>query len=390
MKKKRTAFVAAVLVLLGAAAVALRLRSEAVPVDLGRSDRGSVVVTVDEEGKTRVVDRFVVSAPVPGRLSRLEVHEGDTLTRGDVVARLDPLPLDARTRAELSARHESTRAAQRAAGAREMQAVAAAEQAKRNRDRIEKLAKKGVMAPEEREQAELAETVRLRELEAARLVARAAGFEAAAAKAALLAAESGRGEALTVVRCPVAGRVLKVVEESERPVVAGAPLLEVGDPSKLEIVLDVLSREAVRVRPGARMWLEEWGGPEPLPATVRLVEPSAFTKLSALGVEEQRVHVVGDLASPPAALGDGFRVEARIVVDEAKNVVRVPASALFRKGDAWAVFAVVGGRAHLKLVETGLMNRTHAEIRSGLADGASVLLHPSDRVADGARVRPRA
>ncbi len=231
--------------------------------------------------------------------------------------------------------------------------------------------------------------MRLRELEAARLVARAAGFEAAAAKAALLAAESGGGEALTVVRCPVAGRVLKVVEESERAVVAGTPLLEVGDPSKLEIVLDVLSRDAVRVRPGARMWLEEWGGPEALPATVRLVEPSAFTKLSALGVEEQRVHVVGDVANPPAGLGDGFRVEARIVVDEAKDVVRAPASALFRKGDGWAVFAVVEGRARLRPVETGLANRTHVEIRRGLAAGDSVVLHPSDRVADGGRLKAR-
>ena len=389
MKKKRTAVVAAAATALGAVAVAFWLRREPVPVDLGRSDRGPLVVKVDEEGKTRVVDRFVVSAPVAGRLSRLEVHEGDALARGDVVARLDPVPLDARTRAELSARHESTRAAERAARARELQAAAAAEQAKRNRDRIEKLAKKGVMAPEEREQAELAETVRLRELEAARLVARAAGFEAAAAKAALLAAESGGGEALTVVRCPVAGRVLKIIEESERAMVAGTPLLEVGDPSKLEVVLDVLSRDAVRVRPGARMWLEEWGGPEALPATVRLVEPSAFTKLSALGVEEQRVHVVGDLDRPPAALGDRFRVEARIVVDEVKDVVRIPASALFRKGEAWAVFAVVEGRARLRMVETGLANRTHVEIRGGLAPGDAVVLHPSDRVVDGGRVKAR-
>jgi HlyD family secretion protein len=360
-----------------------------VPIDVGRADRGPVVVTVDEEGKTRVKDRFVVSAPVAGRLSRLEVHEGDALARGDIVARLDPLPLDARTRAELSARHESTRAAERAAGAREQQTAAAAEQAKRNRARVEQLAKKGVMAPEEREQAELAETVRVRELEAARLVARAASFEAAAAKAALLAAESGRGEALTVVRSPVAGRVLKVVEESERAVVAGTPLLEVGDPSRLEIVLDVLSREAVRVRPGARMWIEEWGGGQALPGAVRLVEPSAFTKLSALGVEEQRVHVVGDLADAPAALGDGFRVEARIVVAEVKDVLRAPASALFRKGDSWAVFASVKGRARPRLVETGLANRTHVEIRRGLTEGEAVVLHPGDRVADGVRVRAR-
>ncbi len=389
MKKKRTAVIAAAVVLLAAVAVALRLRPEPVPVELGRAERGPVVVTVDEEGKTRVKDRFVVSAPVAGRLLRLEVHEGDAVARGAVVARLDPLPLDARTQAELSARLSSARAAERAAGAKEQQAAAAAEQAKRNRARIDQLARKGVMAPEEREQAELAETVRVREHEAARLAARAASFEAAAVRAALLAAESGHGEALTLVRCPVAGRVLRIVEESERAVPAGAPLLEVGEPSGLEVVLDVLSREAVRVRPGARMWIEEWGGPRPLPGTVRLVEPSAFTKLSALGVEEQRVHVVGDLAEAPPSVGDGFRVEARIVVAEAKDVVRAPASALFRKGDAWAVFMVVEGRARLKPVETGLVNRTHAEIRSGLADGDSVVLLPSDRVADGGRVRAR-
>ncbi len=207
MKKKRNAVIAAALLLV-AAAVWLRLRSRGMPVDLGRTDRGPVVATVDEEGKTRVKDRFVVSAPVPGRLLRLEVREGDAVAAGAVVARLDPVPLDARTRAELSARLASARAAERAAGAKEQQAAAAAEQAKRTRTRADQLATKGVVATEEREQAELAETVRARELEAARLSARAAAFEAEAARAALLAAESGREAALPLVRSPVAGRVL--------------------------------------------------------------------------------------------------------------------------------------------------------------------------------------
>lgn len=359
------------------------------PADFGIADRGPLVVTVDEEGKTRVRERYIVSAPVAGRLSRLEVHEGDEVRGGDVVVRLDPLPLDARTRAELTARLESARAGERAAGARERQAAAAAEQAKRSRARLDQLARKGVTAPEEREQAELVETVRLRGLEAARLAVRASGFEAAAAKAALLAAESGRGEALTVVRAPVSGRVLRIVEENERAVVAGAPILEIGDPSQLEIVLDVLSREAVRVKAGAPMRIEEWGGAEPLAATVRRVEPSAFTKISALGVEEQRVHVVGDFASPPPVLGDGYRVEARIVVAQVKDVVRVPASALFRKGEGWAAFVVEDGRARLRTVEPGLVSRTHAEVRGGLREGETVILHPGDGVRPGTRVRSR-
>jgi HlyD family secretion protein len=187
----------------------------------------------------------------------------------------------------------------------------------------------------------------------------------------------------------VQGQVLRVLEESERIVLAGTPLLEIGNPGSLEIVSDLLSRDAVRVAPGARVGVEDWGGPGTLEARVRLVEPSGFTKISALGVEEQRVNVVSDLVAPEPRLGDGYRVEVRIVVWEDADVVQIPASALFRAGEEWAVFVVDGGRARQRIVEAGEQGTFEAEIREGLAEGETVVLHPSDRLRDGARVSPR-
>ena len=189
------------------------------------------------------------------------------------------------------------------------------------------------------------------------------------------------------VRSPVAGHVLRVHEESERIVAAGTPLLEVGDPGDIEVVVDVLSADAVRIRPGAPVAIEDWGGEQPLEARVRLVEPSGFTKVSALGVEEQRVNVVADFVDGPGALGDGYRVEARVVVWEAPDVVRVPGSALFRRGDAWHVFVVERGTARLRRVEVGHRGSFEAELLAGLEPGERVVLHPSDRVQDGVRVR---
>jgi HlyD family secretion protein len=190
------------------------------------------------------------------------------------------------------------------------------------------------------------------------------------------------------VRSPAAGRVLRVFEESARVVAVGTPLLEVGDPADLEIVVDVLSADAVKVRPGAEMRLEAWGGDEPLRATVRLVEPSGFTKLSALGVEEQRVNVIGDFVEPPGALGDGYRLEARIVVWRGEDVLRCPASALFRRGEQWHVFTAERGRARLVPVAVGHRGIDAVEILSGLAPGAVVILHPTDKLADAVRIEP--
>lgn len=379
---KRSLLAAAALAIL--ASIIFVLRPSPVPCEVGRVVRGDLRVTVEEEGKTRIRDRYVISAPAAGRLLRVDLAEGDSVKEGDVVTRLEPVPLDERTRAEARARLQGAEAAKRAAHARVRQVGESLEQARRSHKRADELAAQGLRSPEEREQMELAEATLAKELEAARFAARAAAYQAEAARATLLADEPGGGA--IAVRSPVAGRVLRVVQESERSVLAGSPILEIGDPANLEIVIDLLSTDAVRVKPVAAMELDGGEGRK-LRAHVRIVEPSAFTKISALGVEEQRVNVIGDLDEPPGRLGDAFRVEAAITLWEGKGLLKVPASALFRRGDAWSVFTVDGGRARRRDVEIGHRNATEAEVVRGLAAGETVILHPSDRIKDGARVR---
>jgi HlyD family secretion protein len=393
--------------LAGAAALGLAglawlvFRPAPLRVETGRVDRGELRVTVDEEGETRVLERYVVAAPTTGHLLRITLDEGDAVEAGAVVARIEPVPLDPRDRAAAEARLEAAQASKRAADARVGQARAALEQARRTARRAERLFATGTLSEEAREEAELARTSAEREHEAALFAADAADHEVQAARAALIAAAGDAARAAAdgdpracapnpcvEVRSPVAGRVLRVHEESDRIVAAGTPLLDLGDPSALEIVVDVLSTDAVRIEPGAPMGVEEWGGGRPLRAEVRRVEPSAFTKVSALGVEEQRVNVIGRLLEPAPSLGDGYRIEARIVVWEAPDVLRVPASALFRAGDDWAVFRVEDGVARRLPVEVGERSRATAEVRGGLAEGDAVVLHPSDRLSDGARVAP--
>jgi len=370
-----------------------------VRVDVGVVKRGRLRVTVDEEGQTRVRDRFVVAAPIAGRVARITFDAGDPVDRGTVVARMQPLPLDPRTRNEAQARLDAAVAAQKEADARVEQARAALEQAQRGARRARELGRKGSISSEERELAELEETSRQKELEAALFGARAAAYNVEAAKAALMAPGSHDSQALVAacesqphscleLRSPVKGQVLRVPEQSERVVVAGAPLLELGDPTALEIVVDVLSADAVKVKPGALMLLEDWGGQKPLKARVRLVEPSGFTKVSALGVEEQRVNVIADFAEDHVPMADGYRVEASIVVWEADDVLEVPSSALFRHGGQWSVFVIEGGRARRRAVEIGQRNATASQVLSGLEEGARVVLHPSDQIEDGVRVEP--
>jgi HlyD family secretion protein len=264
------------------------------------------------------------------------------------------------------------------------QARAAHEQAHRSWERARQLATQNLIAPEERERAELEETTRARELESADFRAQAAVHEVELARAAL----SADGQPIAI-RSPVAGRVLRVPEPSERVVLAGTPLVEVGDPSKLEIVADLLSAEAVQVRPGAAILIEGWGGSEALRGRLRIVEPSAFTKVSALGVEEQRVNVVGDFVDPPGSLGDRYRVEIRIVVWQRDSVLTVPTSALFRRGNAWIVFVVEQGRARQRDVVVGHRTPLDVEITGGVREGDVVIRYPSDRVAEGVRVDAR-
>jgi HlyD family secretion protein len=388
------------ILLVGAVAAALLgllLRRPPVRVETAIAERGPLRVTIDEEGRTRVRDRFVVAAPVAGRLERIALKAGAIVEKDAVVARMHPLPLDPRTHAEAKARLEAAEAGRREADARVAQVRAALEQAQRAARRARQLARPGTISAEELELAELAETSRQKELEAALFAATVAEHNVEAARAALLAPG---GSEINVSRCddstgpclaihaPVGGRVLRVLEESERVVAVGTPLLEIGDPASLEVVIDVLSADAVKVTPGATVLVEDWGGDRTLEARVRLVEPSGFTKVSALGVEEQRVNVIADFVAAPAGLADGYRIEGRIVVWEGADVLKVPSSALFRRGGEWNVFVVENGRAVRRAIEVGHRNPLDVEVRQGLEPGARVVLHPSDLITEGVRVSP--
>ena len=360
-----------------------------VPVEVMTVQHGPLEVTADEDAETRAHDRYTVSAPVSGRISRIELHEGDAVRPGQVVAQLWPVPLSAREREEQLARIAATEALVREAEERVRHAATDYEQAKRERQRADRLVRDGLIAPQVAEQSQVTESTSANELEAARFRARSAQADLEAARAALLALDVARGGASAVIplRSPVAGKVLRIPDKSERVVAAGAPLLIIGDPHRLEVVIDLLSTEAVKVKAGMPVLLEGWGGERPLRARVRLVEPLAFTKVSALGVEEQRVYVIADFVDPPGTLGDAFRVEARVVLWSAENVLKVPISALFRRGERWNVFVVEGRRARRREVEIGHRGALEVEILKGVNSGEQVIRHPSNDIEDGRRVR---
>jgi HlyD family secretion protein len=373
--------------LAAAAFLVLTLRPKPIPVETAAVTRGTLRVTIDEEGRTRVRDRYVVVAPVAGRVARITLDEGAPVTRGMVVARLSAAPLDPRAREQAAARMRGTEDAERAAAAAVSEARASLDQTGRARARAESLFARHLLSPEQREEAALAETTAVRRVEAADFLAQAAAHDVEQARAALAGAATGGGAALPLVS-PVRGRVLRIAEKSERVVAAGTPLLELGDPTRLEIVVDLLSEDAVKVRPGDRLLVGDWGGDRPLEAHVRRVEPSGFTKVSALGVEEQRVNVVADLDETPPQLGDGYRVETQVVLWEG-TVLKVPASALFQDGEQWRVFVVRDGRARSRVVQVDHRNPFEVEITDGLAAGDLVVRHPTDKLTDGARVAVR-
>jgi HlyD family secretion protein len=374
--------------------LAIALWPRPTPVDVEAVARGPLVVTVDEEGMTRVRDRFVVSAPVSGRVLRIELEPGDAVTRGQVVARMRaevaPL-LDARARAEAEAAVESARAALGRARAEEQRARTAMGLAERELTRFRALAEDGLATQQEVETREATMRETLEAVNAAAFAAQAGASELQRALARVSPAPEAAGRVVTVT-APSDGVVLKRVRESESFVPAGDPLVEVGDPKRLEIVSDLLSTDAVKVAPGARALIEQWGGERVLGAKVRRVEPSGFTKISALGVEEQRVNVVldfKDAAEAWAALGDAYRVEVRIVIWEAADVLKVPTGALFREGDQWAVYVANEGHARRTIVQLGHQTGQEAEVTSGLQEGMRVVIHPPDTLADGARIEAR-
>ena len=393
---KKILRIAVLILIVGAAAVAvtLALRPTPIRVEVARVERGSLQVTIDAEGKTRVRDRFVVAAPVTGKLARIELKRGNTVAHDEIVARIDPLPLtplDPRQLAEAKARVAAAEQLKNEAIAVVEHARADCEQARREFARAEKLIETGDVSSQEFERARNAEHTCRQQLDAARFRSAAAASDVEVAKAALIAVEqsgpSGK-TATVIVRAPVAGRVLRVAEENERVVMAGTPLVELSN-TTLEIVIDVLSTDAVKITPGAKVLVEGWGGDKALQARVRLIEPSGFTKVSALGVEEQRVNVIADFVDAPDLLGDGYRVEARLVVWNSDNVLRVPASALFRDGQSWSVFVVDQGQARMRKIETGHRTAFEAEVLNGLGEGDEVIIHPNNQIADGARITTR-
>lgn len=378
----------------------LALRPKPVPADLASVETGPLLVTVDEEGETRVRDRFVISAPVPGRLLRIALEPGDEVVAGETVLATfqpsTPAPLDVRSRAEAEARVRAAEASLGSARANDERADAELRHSEAVYERYRKLAEEQIVSSERLEEAEFQVQTKRESQRASEFAVRNAEHELAAARAALMEAYSSepgrrRGDPI-VLYSPVDGVVLKRIRWSEAVVPVGEALLEVGDSSDIEIVSDLLSTDAVKVQPGQRVLIEQWGGELPLEGVVRRVEPYGFTKFSALGVEEQRVNVVVDFTGDPAArrsLGDGYRVEVRVVVWENDEVVKAPTSSLFRQGDAWYVWAVAEGRATLREVEIGARNGLEAQVLTGLTDGDRVIVHPSDLIVDGVAVERR-
>ncbi|MCB1033949.1 MAG: HlyD family efflux transporter periplasmic adaptor subunit [Acidobacteria bacterium] len=381
-------------------ALTLAFAPRAVPVDLATVERGPMRLTVDEEGFTRIHDVFTLSAPVAGRLRRVEVHAGDALIAEEtLVAELqpvDPTLLDPRSEVQARAGVRAAESARKLAAAELQRATAEMEFARTEHRRSAELVKEGAIAQRDFDAAERAYKTATASVATARQALEVRQFELDRARALLLTPAQSRersGDCECIpVTAPVDGRVLKVFDPSERTVAAGEPLVQVGDPADLEVVVDLLSSDAVQVEPGQRVLIERWGGAAPLEGRVQRVEPFGFTKVSALGIEEQRVNVVIDLTSPPEdwrRLGHGYQVETRIILWESDDALRVPLTALFRDGEGWAVFAEEGGRARLRPVQVGRRNRLVAEILDGLAPGERIVVHPSDRILAGTRIAGR-
>lgn len=422
-------------------AIVWAFRPTPIVVETQAVTRGELQVSVAAEGKTRIRDRFVISAPVSGRLTRIQLKAGDAVQPGEIVAQIEPLTLTApvqealgrlaearaqregvatqrpksATLAQAQTRIQAAIATQRQAEASVAQAQAAFNQAQRDRQRAQEMAASGVISRRDRENAELNEITRAKELESATLAAKAASAEVDVARAALtvLQAEQRDPDYLlkvydariasieadlaklqdeanrTSVRSPSGGQVLRLLQQSAQSVTAGTPLLEIGDISKLEIVIDVLSTDALRIKPGNVILVQAGAGMPMLKAKVRQVEPSAFTKISALGVEEQRVNVIGDFINAPASLGDGYRSDVQIVVWQNPDVLKVPLSALFRCDQAWCVFSVQDSKAQERSIEIGQRSTFEAEVQKGLQAGETVILHPNEQITTGTLVKSR-
>ena len=383
-KKTKRRWLPYVIVAVVIALIVLGLRPQSSPVETARASTGPMRATVSEEGKTRIRQRYVVSAPVSGQLRRISFKPGAVVEAGNtVVAVIEPMaasPLDARSRALAEARRASTVVLLE-------KSRTTHELAKSELRRVEQMYATKTLSPQDVESAQMRENSAAREVAAAEGALREVEAQLAEVAPAETTAQSGPVE----VKATASGSILHVFQESSRAVTQGTPLLEIGDPTDLEVVIEMLSRDGAALIPGAKVELEQWGGTTPLEGKVRLVEPAAFTKYSALGVEEQRVNVVVDITTPieqRRTLGDNFRVEAHVVVWESDKVLKVPSSGLFRRANGWAAFTVRNDRAQLIPVKAGRSSGAEIQVIEGLREGDEVILYPGDRVKDGQRVKP--
>lgn len=386
--KKRTWVVIGLLVVAGGGFAAYVMADHSVDVEMATIGRETLRETVTEEGRTRVVQRYVVTAPVGGQLLDVTARAGDAVTQGQLLARVFPPPQRPRDLMVAQAQVHVAEAQVNEALAGLSQAELQAEQAIRKAERSAQLLEANTISRVVVEQDEMAADAATRQVEVARAGVKAAEANLAAAVATVQASDPANApdEALEVTS-PIDGRVLQVIERDDRVVQAGTPIMELGDTRRLEVVVDVLSDDAVRIEPGSLVLIDQWGGPTVLEATVKLVEPDAFSEVSALGVSEQRVNVIAELASPPMQLGAGYRVEASIVTWQGDDVLAVPTTALFQVDGDWHVFAVRNGLAVDQTLTIGHRTPEMAEVLDGLTDAEQVVLFPSDLISDGTQVR---
>ncbi|MGD2118120.1 MAG: HlyD family efflux transporter periplasmic adaptor subunit [Chromatiales bacterium] len=364
-------------------------------VEIKPVTRAPLTVTIEEEGRTRVIDRYIVSAPVSGVTCRVQLDVGDSVEQGQVLLHITPLEsqvLDARSRAQALANIDAAKSALRAAEERASAAAATAQLAANELKRLEPLIQQGMISKDAFDKALTANQTAAADKRSADFNVEVARYELDAAKSVLEYSTDAAQKAAEVVevRSPISGKVLKIAHECAAPVTTGEPLLEVGDPAALEVEVDVLSADAVKIKPGMQVLFERWGGEQPLHGIVRRVEPVGFTKTSALGVEEQRVLIISDFSSEPQlwqSLGDGYRVEARFILWHEDKVLQVPASSLFRYNSGWALFVAENHRAQRRMVKIGQRNGLFAQILEGVDEGDTVINHPSDEVEDGRSIK---
>lgn len=386
MKRRRQLVVLLIVLLLGAV-LALLFRPASVPVETAIVAKGSLQETVEEEGKTRMHDHFTVAAMVAGNLRRIHLDAGDVVNEGQIIAWIDPAPIDPRQQAVLEARLQTARASQKQAEAVAARSDADYAQAQKDLARARQLFQQGIISQEARDKAATQDAVTAKQAQAADSALQAASSQVEEARSALLVYRSGPSNLPTAIRAPVTGRVLRLFEKSERVVTPGTPLLEIGFTPRLEIVSDFLTRDAVRIRPGMPVLITDWGGAQDIPARVRLVEPGGFTKISALGVEEQRVNVICDPTGPTDGLEDAYHVNVRVIVWQGSDVLKVATSAIFRFQNDWAVFLVEDGKAHRAIIQVDHRGSTDWQVTAGLKAGDRVILHPGAEIDNLVRVK---